>query len=127
MPAIDPLKVHESRSIQPSDGFEKNQKRQQKTLSKLREMHRELPRILHAVRQLEHDVTFVGQRADAHGEKTNRSKHQLRDWLLSIIESQGYIETMMGGHAVNYDFKELCKRAVELGRDRAKNDGAPSN
>ena len=57
-----------------------------------------------------------------------RTKQQLRDWVLSLIESEAYIEVMLSGsgpddllHKIG-TLQNLARRAVQVGEERGKGD-----
>jgi hypothetical protein len=95
-----------------------------KVLKKLAELNREISRVQIAGRQLERDVQSV--QTPVHNPTEHRalqSKEALRNWILSLAESFGYVERMIGaGDWAKYQI--MLGKAANLGVTRAEQDKA---
>jgi hypothetical protein len=124
----DPLGMRDpqSRSFWSNDDVFTDPKIKEKVLRKLEELRREIPRVRNAAGQLEHDIR---QTTPSVEQRTGQlpaqaSKELLRNWILSLIESFGYIERMCGDLVISRRYAEMLTRAADLGHSRALRDGA---
>jgi hypothetical protein len=100
----------------------------QAVLTKLKELNREIPRVQNAARNFEQAVqssagvtnTRGPAFLSAHGRIT-ATKDAVRNWILSLIESFGYIEMTLSSPSADV-FEELVTKAVQLGRTRSRHD-----
>jgi hypothetical protein len=92
-----------------------------KALFKLEEMQKELKHLQASIGSLQQSIRSGVQFP---GNNLARTKQQIRDWALSLVESESYIETLLGGGFVTaFRFDILVGRAVRLGRERGVADG----
>jgi hypothetical protein len=102
-----------------------NPKVRAKAATKLAELIREIPRVHEAALQFERDLR-AGVPFDAYqgpfGHQAARSKAAMRNWVLSLVESLGYIERLIGGPEAELILLNLLGTATNLGVDRAMKD-----
>jgi hypothetical protein len=82
---------------------------------KLQEMRREIARLAAAVQQAEH-AAGLGAETAAEFSWT-QAGHQLRGWVLSLMESQAYIDAI--GNAESY-FERRIREVMAVAKNRAQ-------
>src|SRR5262245_52757669 len=100
----------------------------QAVLTKLKELNREIPHVQNAARNFEQAVqssagvnsTGTPAFSTSH-QRITATKDAVRNWILSLIESFGYIEMTLSSPSADV-FEELVTKAVKLGRTRSRHD-----
>src|SRR5262245_14235262 len=88
-------------------------------LRMLREITAETQHIQTAARKLEHAVRT---NASPFNNGLAKTKQELRDWTLSLIETIAHLETSVGGKNALSQFELLARRAIDRGQKNALSD-----
>jgi hypothetical protein len=134
MPVIDPIGVQRN-----TEGFHWHDAARQAFNSKLQEMRREMERMQSAIRELEMVTAFslpitlsvnfgIGQ-LGAFLSRLAQAKRSLRGWLVSLVESVGFVEGALGKNLSTFEFSNMVSRAGSLGVARgirAKQTASPA-
>lgn len=120
MSVFDPTGVQQN-----SEGFYWNDAMRQALNSKLQEMRREMARMQSAIRQLETVTPFSPPKTlnVDFGRillvefmlKIVQAKKSLRGWLVSLVESVGFVEGVLGQNLNTFEFSNMVGRAGSIG------------
>jgi len=119
MPVNDPMGVRALTAAIKLENYDK--KSRQLAINELARMQREIHRLQAAASRLTADL----QSASPSMQTVGPAVHALeatRDWVVSLVECQGYISYVFGEFDANYRVQILSDRAVTQGRERARKD-----